>query len=135
MAVRLLPDVEALLVAYLKAASAVTAIVGTRVSTELDDGFPRVNLTLVTGREIVATHLDEQQVQVDAYANDKATANLLARTVRAVLLAAAGVHSRGVVTGVRTITPPRWTPDDSVTPPRPRYLFEVGVTLHPNPLP
>lgn len=134
MALRLLPDVEALVVAYLKADASVAAIAGTRVSTKLAEAYPRVNVTLITGREVVREHLDEQHLQVDAYADDKADANLLARTVRAVLLNAPSVpHARGVVTHVRTITPPRWLPDETAND-RPRYLAEYGITVHPHPL-
>ena len=136
MPLRLLPDVEATAVAYLRAHSAVAAIVGTRVSTELPSTptFPLLTVRLVTGTEVIRTHLDEQTVQVDAWGADKAGASLLARTARAALLDVPGDASlsRGVVTGARTVRALAWMPDDTVSPPRPRYSFDIGWTVHPH---
>lgn len=137
MALRLLPDIEALLVEYLKAHASVTAQVAQRVSTELPRSptFPLVSLNLVTGSEIVREHLDESVVDVFAWADEKAPANLIIRTVRAALIEAPSApHPRGVVTSVRTLVVPRWFPDDTTPRPRPRYHASFGVTFHPHPL-
>lgn len=136
MALRLLPDCEALAVAYLKAHASVVAQVAGRVSTELPPGptFPLVTISLVTGTEVVREHLDESVLSVAAWADSKVTANLVIRTVRAALLEMPQSQSRGVVTRVRTLIPPRWFPDDTVTPPRPRYICDMGLTAHPHPL-
>lgn len=134
MPLRLMPDVEALTVAYLKAAASVQAIVGSRVASERPVTLPAVTVLLVTGTEKMREHLDEHVLQIDAWATDKATASLLARTTRAVLLRAPEVpHARGVVSHVRTVTPPRWFPDTADNQ-RPRYITEMAVTIHPNPL-
>lgn len=137
MVLRLLPDTEALLVDYLLAHSSVAALVGTRVRTDLpaDPIFPCLTLTLVSGDEVVRQHFDESLVQVTAWAERKQAASLLIRTARAVLLEAPdAAHARGVVTGVRTLVAPRWFPDDSVAPPLPRYISDLGVFVHPHPL-
>ncbi len=138
MVLRLLPDVEALTVAYLLAHSSIAALVGTRVSAELPPNpvFPCVTLTLITGTEVVRQHFDESVVQAMAWDDDRQGANLLGRTLRAALLEMPDSdHARGVVTHVRTLAGPRWFPDDSVAPPQPRYhAGDFGVFVHPHPL-
>lgn len=134
MTLRLMPDVEALVGDYYRGHASITALVGTRVSTTVPaQGTDGLQLTLVTGNEIVRTHLDEQIIDVAAWDTTKEQANLLIRTARAVLLEASRAdHVRGVVTHVRTVITPRWLPDDSVNPPRPRYVGTFGVFVHPH---
>lgn len=133
MAVRLLPSVEVLVVAHLKASSDVTAITGNRIGTELYAGTdPAVWLSLVTGEERVRNHLAAPQLDVRSYGGTKAQADLLARTVHAVMHDLPGSHSEGVVTGVDTLTLPFWLPDDGFEPPRPRYVGTYSITLHPS---
>lgn len=135
MVLRLLPDTEALLIEYLLAHASVAALVGSRVSTELPASptFPCLTMTLVSGSEIVRQHFDESLVQLSAWADTKVSASLLIRTARAAMLEAPDAeHDRGVVTAVRTLVAPRWFPDDSVVPPRPRYLSDLGVFVHPH---
>lgn len=130
--IRLLPDVEALTVNRLRASADVTALVGQRVGTTLYDGLtPALKVTLVSGDERVRDHLDAPRVQVDAYGGTKADANDLARTARAALVAVSGAFAEGVVTAVRTLVTPWWNPDSGFEPPRPRYSFDVELTVHP----
>lgn len=135
MVLRLLPDTEALTVAYLTSHASVAALVGSRVSTELpaEPIFPCLTVALITGTEVVREHFDQALVQALAWADTKVAANLLIRTARAALLAMPDAdHDRGVVTAVRTLVGPRWFPDDSVSPPQPRYHADFGVWLHPH---
>ena len=137
MVLRLLPSPEQVAVAHLKGHASITALVGTRVATQLpaEATFPFLTVSLVTGEEKVADHLDEAILQLDAWGADKAGADLLIRTARAVMRAAPDVaHTRAVVNDVRTVSVPRWSPDTAVNPPRPRYTADVGITLHPHPL-
>lgn len=134
MPLRLIPSVELLAGDYLRGHASITALVGTRVGTEVPNPNG-LQITLVTGTELVPTHFDEQIIDVAAWDATKGAADLLIRTARAVLLEASSVsHVRGVVTHVRTVTTPRWLPDDSVNPPRPRYIATFGVFVHPHPL-
>lgn len=135
MVLRLLPDVEALCVDYLKAHASIVALTTGRVSPELParPAFPYLTVSLVAGTEVIGDHLDESLIQLAAWANDKTAANLLIRTARAALLEAPeSSHARGVITGVRTLVTPHWFPDDVATPARPRYLCDMGVTVHPH---
>ena len=137
MPLRLLVDVEALAVDHLRAHASVAALVGTRVATELPASptWPFLTVSLVGGIEKLANHLDEQYLDVMAWADSKTSANLLIRTARAALIEARTTsHARGVVTDVRTSSTPRWMPDDAVDPPRPRYHASFAVTCHPHPL-
>lgn len=135
MALRLLPDAEALTVAFLRADDTVQGLVDQRVSTQLPavPVFPLVLVTGITGREVIRAHLDEQVVQLGAWADDEVTAALVARAVRAVMLTAPQAdHELGAVTHTRTVSPPRPVPDPVSD--RPRYLFDMGVVVRPHPL-
>ena len=134
MPVRLLPSVETLTVAYLKASVDIAAIVGTRIGTELYAGTtPAIWLSHVTGDERFRNHLVSQMVDIRSYGGTKADADLLARTVHAVMHDMPGSHAAGIVTAVETTAMPAWSPDDGFNPPRPRYLGTYAVTLHPLP--
>lgn len=135
MVLRLLPDIEALCVDFLDSHASITAMVGSRVSPELPAGptFPYLTLSLITGDEIVGEHFDSSLIQLAAWGDTKTSASLLIRTARAVMLTAPDAdHARGVVTAVRTVVAPRWVPDDSVAPPKPRYLADLRVWHHPH---
>lgn len=132
MPVRLLPSAEVLAVAYLKASADVSALVGARIGTELYAGTdPAVWLSLVTGEERFRNHLVAPVLDIRSYGGTKAQADLLARTVHAVMHDMPGSHAQGVVTDVACLTLPAWNPDDGFEPPRPRYLGSYQLTIHP----
>lgn len=137
MTLRLQVDVEALAAEHLRAHASIAALVGARVGTQLPGPpgptWPYLTVTMVAGVEKVADHLDESYLDVFAWADRKDDANVLIRTARAVLIEArTATHDRGVVTNVRTISPPRWLPDPIDD--RPRYLCTMALTVHPWPL-
>jgi hypothetical protein len=134
MAVRLLPDVEILAVAHLKAAAEIVALVGDRVGGELYAGdSPAVWLSYVTGDERFRNHLAAPMLDVRSYGGTKAQASTLARTVHAVMHDLPGAHAQGVVTAVQAVTLPFWSPDEGFNPHRARYVGSYVITLHPNP--
>lgn len=134
MAVRLLPSAEVLTVAHLKASADVAAIAGARIGTELYAGAdPAIWVSLVTGDERFRNHLVAPVLDVRSYGGSKGQADLLARTVHAVMHDMPGSHAQGVVTGVAALTLPAWNPDEGFDPPRPRYLGTYQLTLHPLP--
>ena len=134
MPVRVLPSIETLVVAYLKASSDIAALVGTRIGTELYAGAdPAIWLSLVTGDERFRNHLVAPVLDVRSYGGSKGDADLLARTVHAVMHDMPGVHPSGVVTGVDALTLPFWMPDEGFEPPRPRYIATYSCTMHPLP--
>lgn len=134
MPVRVLPSIETLVVAYLKASPDVAALVGTRIGTQLYAGAdPAIWLSLVTGDERFRNHLVAPVLDVRSYGGSKGDADLLARTVHAVMHDMPGVHASGVVTGVVALTLPFWMPDEGFEPPRPRYIGTYQAVLHPLP--
>jgi hypothetical protein len=138
VAVQLLPSTEDLVSSYLRASADVTALVtfggGIRIGTVLYAGTdPAIWLSLVTGEERFRNHLIAPMLDIRSYGGTKAQADLLARTVHAVMHAMPGSHDEGVVNAVRCLSLPAWSPDETFTPPRPRYLGTYEVTAHPLP--
>lgn len=76
----LLPDPETLLVAALNATASVTALVGSRISTNRGSTYPALVVTRVGGGPDSPAS-DLALLQLDCWATDDATASLLARTV------------------------------------------------------
>lgn len=127
------PDAERLVADHLRAASAVTAIVGSRVSTELppQPTFPAVTLTRTGGVPSVPGYLDGPRLELAAWGTTKAQAQTLARAVEAAMLALVGTHTLGVVTLViESGEGLRWDPDDTFDPDQPRYHMIFDVYLH-----
>lgn len=137
MAVTLLPDIEQLLSAFLRDQAEVTALVGQRVYTALPTSttFPAVRLTRFGGAPVRQrpVHLDAADIQLDAFGGPKATALEIAETCRAVIWhRLPGEHAEGIVTGV-DLGALAYSPDDTYTPAKPRYLFTATVYAHPWP--
>lgn len=135
MPARLLPNIESLVVAVLRANADIVALVGDRVGTELYAGAAAaIQVHLITSDEIVARHLDGTRVQVDGWGGSKLDAWTVAATARAVLVEYDGVvGSIGVMTGARTLAGPQWLPDSTFEPPRARYVTDLEVYAHPIP--
>jgi hypothetical protein len=133
MTLRVLPSIERLVVEYLRGSADVQALVNQRVSTALPTSptFPLVSVLLVSGEERVQRHLDAATIQVDAWGGTKDQADLLARTVRAVLLEMPRAHDTATVTAVITLVAPRWLPDETSEPSRPRYTADYQIVYHP----
>ena len=82
MPVSLLPDPETLMVAALKAQPSVTAIVAARIGTRIPDvpTFPLIRVTHIAGGpDTLASEF--VVIQIECWADDDATASLLARTI------------------------------------------------------
>lgn len=130
----LLPDAEALLGAFLRAQSAVSALVGTRVGTLIPNPptWPLVRLTRVGGTQAQRWE-DRPRLSVECWAdlNDQAGASLLARTVIAVLSDIRGryVAQAGYVVSWDVVLGPLWSPDPISN--RPRFLVDVALATFP----
>lgn len=128
----LLPSVERITVAWLRASAAVGALIGDRIGTELYAGAgAAVWLSVVTGEERVRRHLFAQQIDVRSYGGSKADAETLAATVHDELHQMIGAQALGTVTDVRCLTTPSWNPDEVFAPPRARYIATYEIVLHP----
>lgn len=142
MTVTLLPDAEALMTSFLRAQPEVSTIVGSKVTTAIpeaptppaaDNRFPRVRVRRIAGFAVLnhPLHVDAPLVQLEAYAQTKGAARLLIETCRAVLAERViGAHATGVVSDVR-FGAMSWLPDEDFTPPKPRYVADCTITIHP----
>jgi len=124
--VRLLPDVESIVVQFLKATASVDAIVDGRVSGELPSRptFPAVVVLLVSDNVPIEGIMSGAWIQLDCFADTRETARLLARTVQAEMSAWTGefngavIHCQTII-GTRRIS----EPEDN----RPRYQVNMRV--------
>jgi hypothetical protein len=131
----LLPDVERLLVEWANEIDAIADIFDGRIFTEMptEPGpNPLLRFQRVGGAPAERLHwLDVALVQVDVWGGPKATA----REGMATVLAHAardlpGTHDLGVVTACE-VGSMRWLPDDGWAKPRPRYVADIQIWLHP----
>lgn len=127
---QLLPDVESIVVQYLKDHEAIGEYFGDddpRVSSELPPkaSFPYLTTSQGPGIVRVEGFLVGHRMQCDAWGGSREQARLLARTAHAALVLLRGTTDLGTVTGVESILAPRKFSDPVNN--RPRYLFEVRV--------
>lgn len=132
MTVAVLPDVERLVVDWLLDQNEITSLTGRSIWTVLPKQlrFPCVLVTrqggggpLFDSYPLVA---EETRLQVDAYADTKNEAWLIAATVQALAPRLVGDHPEG---GVRKASSdgPQWLPDEGLGF-KPRYLFDLLIT-------
>lgn len=137
MSVTLLPNIEALVSTFLQDDTDMVAVIDGRCYTVIPDDktFPLVRVTQFD--DIKVTQHPQWVVtsilQIEAWGDTQWDAWRTAATAQAVLAARLeGVHSRGVVTGVR-FGGMRNVPDPDFSPAKPRRLFTTQVTAHPLP--
>lgn len=133
MEAHVLPDIEALVIAWALESDAVNTV-DDRIYGALPNTptFPAIRITRVGGAPPQRLHwLDEALLQVDVFGGPKSTARLLAATFAAELSTnLVGTHALGVVTAA-TAGGLQWQPDESFAPAKPRYTFDATVTYHP----
>lgn len=132
------PDVELVVVDFLRADDDVTDLGTVHVSTALPSTFNPARDMYVT-----VTQTDSQMrnrrwtvdaaVDVNCWAPSRADASLLARTCSAVLLQSlrGSSHAEGDVVNVEEQSGPQWLPDVNYPEPASRFVFSVLVAVHP----
>lgn len=134
----MIPDIEKLTTAFLRAQPAVAAAVGRRIvgKSPDDKSTAWVRLTRLDARGEDGSqpeHLIDFMVQLDCYAgadNGQPEANLIGRTVRDALVAMPrAAHTGAVVTRVR-ITGDMRRPDTDLEPARERVVLTATVHAH-----
>lgn len=131
--VDVLPDVPKLARAWLLTQTALTSLIGTRVSTRSPGNivYPYVTLQRIGGLPAESHRLDAARIQVDCWAETEGTASRVARVSRAALHAMEGyTTAEAVCTGVDDDLGLSWLPDTQRTPPTPRFLFGVVIFAH-----
>ena len=137
MTLSILPDTERLVRSYLAQVTDITALVGTNISTEQPGTLPAAWITFTRlaspSYDKLPEAMDVARFQFDAWATDKATASTIARTLRAALRASTNytLATVGTLGGCSIVTDIAWQPDDSRTPPIPRYVLTVDVYARP----
>jgi hypothetical protein len=118
----LLPSAAALTVAWLKVNTDLAAIHGGRVGTKLNPTLPAIRVQRIGGSPSEPWR-DEPVMQVECWAVDEGTADLLARTVIAALptIRKAGSLTYAIESG------PFWAPDDPTLSTNSRYLLTVRL--------
>lgn len=124
--------------AFLVSRSEVTAVVGSRISTQLPTNpvWPAIRLNLLSSTTVggEAPRLDRALFQIDCFATDAPSAQALARTVRAALAAAGNFQTANAVlsSGADMSIRPLPTLAD-FTPAAHQVAVSAAVYLHPNP--
>ena len=145
MTVIVMPDVVEMAVAFLNGRTDITNAVGNRISSSSpkDTSKPWIRINRVGGTRSLSApvRLARADLQVDAFAppapstqtfNGDVGAMQLALLVEAHLFDAIGFATDdGAVAYVTEATGPRSQPDTSRTPPTPRAVFVVAVTVRP----
>lgn len=132
MTTPVLPNVEALVVGFLRADDAVKAIAGARGYTATlpkDPTRPCYRVTRFGGSPAVAFPLvlDRADLQIDTWGTTHGQAHDLMATIRAALAdRLPGAHAAGAVTRVE-FGPASNSPDITHDPAWPRYIADVSV--------
>lgn len=126
-----LPDVESMVVQFLKTNSAVASYVDGRVYGELPPQveFPAISILLVSDTVPIEFWLTGTWVQVDCFGTTREEARTIARVANAELIAWRGVVAGGVISSVSTIVGVRHMPEPLNN--RARYQVAVRVYAHP----
>jgi hypothetical protein len=129
-----LPDAERLTSSFLRSNARIASLVGERVFTAFpkQEGPDALLIVQRVGGEppfSIPLVADAAQLQLDAYGGTKLDAWTLIALTRAVLTELEGaVRPEGVVSAVR-FGALRWIPDETYSPPRPRYVADVTLTV------
>lgn len=130
-------DVEALVSAFLRGQTVVSAICADRVYTDLPHKrtWPMVLVSRTGGELLYKNWLEAINVEISAYGGThKAAFNLAQACMTSMTSALVGLHTEGVVTKVRAGAV-AYEPDaesaDEQGHARPRYTVSVTVTAHP----
>ena len=130
MTATLLPSAAVVLVAWAKGNAALAAIHGGRVGTKLNATLPAIRVQRIGGTP-VETYEDQPILQVECWAADEGTADLLARTVVAALPTARGEYPTGRVYTYSIESGPFWSPDDPTLSNNSRYILTVRLLTAP----
>lgn len=109
--VRLMPDAEELLIAYL-AESFPDATVVAELFMGFEDELPLLRVSRIGGAQVRPLILDGPRLDIDCYAGSRVAASTLAREVAAMMPAAKGREfAGGLVTSVAEEVGPAWRPE------------------------
>lgn len=130
-----LPDLEGLVSTFLQDDPTMAELIAGRCYTVVPEAktFPLMRVTLIDDVKITQRPLwiVTGLLQLDSWGNTAWDATRTARTAQGVLAERLeGIHSRGIVNGVR-FGGLRNVPDPDYTPAKHRRIFTAEVTAHP----
>jgi hypothetical protein len=126
----LLPSAPALLIAWAKTQTDLAAIQGTRVGTRLNATLPASRIQRVGGIPTDPWQ-DRPEIQIEAWAADEATADLLIRTWRAALDLVRQTTAAGRIYTYEITVEPFLAPDDPTLSSNSRYMMSVRLLMTP----
>jgi hypothetical protein len=140
----LTPNVEAIVVQFLRDQPELSDIVGERIYTTLPTAceFPAIRVTLFYERSVtdIPHWVTAHDIQVDSFGGPKTTAWEAAETARA-CLSQRFIGEHGYTVGARTVSGTvtdvrcwglRDLPDTEWEPAKPRFMFTATITVHPS---
>lgn len=130
MSLTLLPSAPVLTVAWLKGHADLAAIHGGRVGTKLNATLPAIRVQRIGGN-VPDTYEDQPVLQVECWAVDEGTADLLARSVVAALPTIRQTTAAGRVYTYAIESGPFWAPDDPALSNYARYILTVRLLTTP----
>ena len=124
------PDIEVLVIAYLKAETGQKVVTDLPAGDALAAALPVIRVTRVSGEDS-DYRLDHPIIDVDVFAATRADASTLSRQVQDLLRNHLpfedAVQPTGVVTAVGTVVGPRWLPDSNTNLRRFQASYEITV--------
>jgi hypothetical protein len=123
----LLPSPAQVFNEWAKTRTALTALVGTRISPVLQT-LPSIRLAVVSGRDVGRGEV-RARLQVECWAADHDTAETIVRTVVAEVPALRGSYAGGWVGAADVATAPYAAPDPVTE--RPRFIVDLWLWLYP----
>lgn len=125
------PDIEILIVAYLKAKTGKRVVTDLPAGDDLMSKLPLYRVTRVSGED-QDYKLDRPIIDLDVFAANRETASLMSRQaldlLRNHLPYEDAVQPTGVVTSVGTVVGPRWLPDANTN--LRRFQASYEIVLH-----
>ena len=132
--ITVLPDAELAVIQYLRSRTEVTSLVpADRITTTRppEPTYPLVTVMRIGGLADAWQSIDAPALQVDVVGGTRHQCQLIARTIRAVLLAIRNdTVSEAVLVSASEEVALQWLQDSVVVPPLPRYVARYRVLIH-----
>ncbi|BEL07826.1 hypothetical protein Q0Z83_060170 [Actinoplanes sichuanensis] len=129
MAYQLLPDLDAVLVAFLSGHAALVPLHEGRVGTRLAAGTDPAQRVTSLGGSPEWPWEDRQDFQIESWGGDQGQAKTLARTTEVCIYDLIGPVAGGHVRGLSVQLSQLWSPDDTTG--RARYITQISCTCYP----
>lgn len=131
MTLTLLPSAVGVFIAWCKTNTDLAAVHAGRVGSKLNATLPAVRVQRIGGTPDQESWNDEPELQVECWAADDPTAELLSRQVIAAMPTLRGPAAYGRVYTFQVTSGPYFAPDDPNLSANVRYIFTVQLLTTP----